>query len=91
MNTIYYYKVIDENDNILGVGTSLNLRYYNEKTNRLVHEFESLAQYICVNETIYRVEMLPNEHSSQKGKYPTARMRIISEENYNKLKKIYNS
>lgn len=87
MNTIYYYKVIDENDKVLGVGTSLNLRYYNEKTNRLVHEFESLAQYICVNDTIYRIEMLPNEHPSQKGKYPTARMRLISEETYNKLKK----
>ena len=85
MNTIYYYKIIDENNKVLGVGTSLNLRYYNEKTNRLVHEFESLAQYICVNDTVYRIEMLPNEHPSQKGKYPTARMRIISEENYRKL------
>ena len=85
MDTIYYYKVIDENDKVLGVGTSLDLRYYSEKTNRLVHKFESLAQYICVNDITYRIEMLNNEHPSQKGKYPTARMRIISEENYRKL------
>ena len=86
MNTIYYYKVIDDNDNVLGVGTSLDLRYYSEKTNRMVHKFESLAQYIRVNDSLYRIEMLNNEHPTMVGKYPIARMRIISQENYEKLK-----
>ena len=82
---MYYYKVYNKSNNLLGTGTSLSLCYYSEKTNRLVHKYESLAQYICVNDITYRIEMLNNEHPSQKGKYPIARMRIISEENYRKL------
>lgn len=81
-----YYKVFNEIENqVIGVGTSANLCGYSEKTNRLVHTSESLAQYICVNDLIYRIEMLNREHPSQKGKYPIAQMSIITKDEYEKL------
>ena len=83
---MYYYKVFDLNDKMLGVCSSLDLYYYSEKTNRFVHEFESLAQYVCVNDSFYRVEAMNDENLSQRGKYPIAYMNIITQDEYEKLK-----
>ena len=43
---MYYYKVFDLNDKMLGVCSSLDLYYYSEKTNRLVHEYEKLKPHL---------------------------------------------
>lgn len=83
---MYYYRVESLDGKLIGVGSSLDLYYYSEKTNRLVHEFESLAQYICVNDSIYRIEVLNDENPSQQGKYPIAQMSIITKNEYDKLK-----
>jgi hypothetical protein len=88
MNKTYFYKVIDRDSNYIGVGSSDSLCKYNEKYQKMILASESSAQYIIVNGQIYRIPWLNPENQTIAGKYPMARMFIISEEEYNNLRKI---
>lgn len=83
---IYFYKVLDLEDKPLGIVTSHALRYYNERNNRMLCCLESLAQYICVNDSFYRVNMLNPECEKMKGIYPEAQIIRVSKEEYENFK-----
>ena len=53
---IYYYKVLDLNDNLIGYANSYSLRYYNEISKIILNCTEKLGQYVCVNDIFYRVK-----------------------------------
>jgi hypothetical protein len=79
---MYYYKVLDLQGQEIGLINSYSLLYYNETSQLMLNCFEDQAQYVCINNTIYRVPWLHNESAAMKGKYPTAHMRIIEQEEY---------
>ena len=68
---MFYYKILDLNNNILGYATSHNLGYYSESANMLLSCTEEFAQYVSFK-----------EHISMKGKYPEIQMDISSYEEY---------
>ena len=79
---MFYYKILDLNNNILGYVTSYNLGYYSQSANMLLSCTEEFAQYVSFNQQIYRVPWLHREHISMKGKYPEIQMDISSHEEY---------
>ena len=81
---MYYYKVLDENNQVLGYGTTQNLCYYNRGAKRLISCREDVGQYICINNTIYRIPWLHQEDELCKNKYPKAFMESIPYEEYKK-------
>lgn len=81
---IYYYKVLDLNDNLIGYANSYSLRYYNEISKIILNCTEKLGQYVCVNDIFYRVKWLQKESLELEGKYPEAKMFLVSKEEYEK-------
>ena len=81
---VYYYKVFDENENIIDFVNSFDLRYgFN---GRIYSCLEAKAQYVYANEKVYRIGWLNPENPEMKGKYPLAFMEICSKEDYKKYK-----
>ena len=90
-NKFYYYKVIDrDTEELIGVGTSGSLCKYNEKYHKMILASESSAQYIIINDQVYRIPWLNAESEFVVGKYPVARILIITKEEYEKLRKLAN-
>ena len=79
---VYFYKVSQPNGELIGFARSADLRYI--KNNKILCCLESLAQYVCVNEILYRVGWLNPENEDDKGFYPLALMEPISKEEYEK-------
>lgn len=79
---MFYYKVYDE-DKFLGVATSLHLRYYSPKVQRILCCREEGAQYIRLdNDQLYRVYCFADECAEMRGKYPDASLRMATKEEY---------
>lgn len=80
-----YYKVVADNI-VIGVGTTKDLREVQRKHNILIMSDEDHAQYIQLEEQLYRDDwfapVLPNSSYS----YTPASITAIPEENYNALK-----
>ena len=83
---MYFYKVSNLNNEVIGAITSLDLRYFNTKVNRILCCDEKLAQYICLNDLLYRAAGAIEEPSHLKNKYPEVHVTRISEEEYLELK-----
>lgn len=83
---IYYYKVTDLKGNLIGIVNSYALRYYSERNHRMLCCDESLAQYICVNDSFYRVQMFYDESPSMIGIYPEAYVELTTKEEYEKYR-----
>ena len=83
---MFYYKVLDLNEGVMGAITSFDLRYFNDEVKRMLCCNEKLAQYIYLNDSFYRVESFNNELPYMQNKYPEVLVRTISEEEYFELK-----
>lgn len=83
---MFYYKVLDLNEEVMGTITSFDLRYFNDEVKRMLCCNEKLAQYIYLNDSFYRVESFNNELPYMQNKYPEVLVRTISEEEYFELK-----
>ena len=81
---IYYYKVLDKEENLIDKVSSYNLRYSDNK--EIYACLESQAQYVYAGGSIYRIGWLQPEEPEMKGKFPVALMSLISEEEYLKYK-----
>ena len=86
---IYYYKVSDLNDQMLGCVTSHSLRHYNEGVNRILTCKEDLGQYIYFNDAYYRIPWLHRESDKVNYNFPQLQMEIITQEEYEKYMKEY--
>lgn len=83
-----YYKVFDLNYNPLGIITSNSFRMIHPQTKRMLCCQEREAQYLYLNNSFYRAEILNTELPDMKNKYPEVYLRQISEEEYkNELEK----
>ena len=79
---MFYYKVYDE-DKFLGVATSLHLRYYSPKIQRILCCHEEGAQYVRLdNEQLYHIYCFADECAEMRGKYPDARLCMATKEEY---------
>ena len=83
---MFYYKVLNLNEEGMGAITSFDLRYFNDEVKRMLCCNEKLAQYIYLNDSFYRVESFNNELPYMQNKYPEVLVRTISEEEYFELK-----
>ena len=83
---MFYYKVLDLNEGVMGAITSFDLRYFNDEVKRMLCCNEKLAQYIYLNDSFYRVESFNNELPYMQNKYPEVLVRTISEKEYFELK-----
>ena len=83
---MFYYKVLNLNEEVMGAITSFDLRYFNDEVKRMLCCNEKLAQYIYLNDSFYRVESFNNELPYMQNKYPEVLVRTISEEEYFELK-----
>ena len=80
---MFYYKVLDEQENILGVVNSLHLRYYNPNSKKILCCDEKKAQYVRLDdEHLYHVYWFQPECEEMKGKYPDAQLHMSTEEEY---------
>ena len=84
---MYYYKILDLQGQEIGLVNSCSLLYYNEVSQIMLNCFEDKAQYVCINNIIYRIPWLNKESMEMKNKYPKAQMRIIEKEEYEKYMK----
>ena len=82
---IYYYKILDMNNNVIGAASSYALRYYDEKAKMILCCRENLAQYIYYDGTFYRIGWLNPENDIMKNTYPEAQALVISEEEFNQI------
>ena len=79
---MYYYKVFDENEQLLGVASSLHLRYYNPKVGKMLCCHEDKAQFIYLDdEHIYRV-YFTNEENEMTDKFSPVNLHMATEEEY---------
>ena len=85
---MFYYKVSTEENEIIGIATSADLRYASKK-GKMLCCLEDKAQYVRVKDSVYRIGWLNKERLELRGKYPLALMMLISKEEYNKLYKQY--
>lgn len=83
---MFYYKVLNLNEEVMGAITSFDLRYFNDEVKRMLCCNEKLAQYIYLNDSFYRVESFNNELPYMQNTYPEVLVRTISEEEYFELK-----
>ena len=81
---IYYYKVIDIDNNLIDKVNSFDLRYFDN--GQICSCLEPQAQYVYAGGSIYRIGWLNAEDDSVKGTFPIARMSLISEDEYRKYK-----
>lgn len=79
-----YFKVICDST-FIGVGTTNDLRKVQEKHNILVFADESDAQYISIDDVLYRANWF-TPVTSDKFEYVTATITTIEEEEYESLK-----
>lgn len=80
---MFYYKVSDENDNFLGVVSSLHLRYYHPVSKRILCCNEEQAQYVRLdNQHLYRIYWFKPECAEMRGKYPDAHLCLATKEEY---------
>lgn len=78
-----FYKVIMDEE-FIGIGTSLNLRKYQEKHDIPLICDETEVQYIQINEELYHAMWMVPE--TIKGLYPTAEVIEIDEQEYEAIK-----
>ena len=85
-----YYNLYNANNELLGVVTSLHLRYYNPESKMILCCNEEKAQYARLNDSqLYRVHWFNDECPEMIGKYPDARLTLSNKEEYNAyMKKI---
>lgn len=78
-----YYKIIKNNE-FIGIGTSYELRKYQQKHNILLVADDNTAQYIQVKDKLYRDDWfkLLNTNSIE---YEIANISVISEDEYKQL------
>jgi hypothetical protein len=82
---IFYYKLIKEDDNTeLGFINSLNFRYYNEKSKKILCCTEEKAQYVAFNNQYYRVNSFKEASKSFKKEFPDVIVLLASQEEYEK-------
>ena len=79
---MYYYNLYNEQEKLLGVISSLHLRYFNPKNKLILCCNEEKAQYASLNDKIYLVEWFRPEPKELKGKYPLALLEVITKEDY---------
>lgn len=80
---MFYYKVYNtNNENFIGIANSLDLRYYNLRSKKLLCCTENLAQYIVCKGQIYRIHWFQDEFEEMKNTYPSANLELISREEY---------
>lgn len=80
MHCYQVYRKTD--DQLLGVATSFNFRYYNPKSKKILKCQEDLAQYIEIDYQLYTIGWFQPEVKEMEGKYPMASLEIISKEKY---------
>ena len=78
----YFYKLIDNNENIVGYISSLDFRYYNEISKKILCCTEDLAQYAMYNNQLYRTYTFNNFENNYKKEYKEVAALLISEEEY---------
>ena len=81
---MFYYKVLDNNDNLIDIVNSYDLRYWHK--GRIFSCLEPQAQYIYAANKLYRVGWLNVESPEVAGRYPLAQMAICTKEEYEKYK-----
>ena len=78
-----YYNLYNINDELLGVVTSLHLRYYNPISKRILCCDEKDAQYVRLNDDqLYRIYWFKDEYPEMIGKYPDARLTLSDKQSY---------
>ena len=77
-----YYRIFNKDKNTIGFITSLDFRYYNAKNKRILCCQEAEAQYVYVDNFIYRINMLNTESEEIRGRYPEAFISLATEEEY---------
>lgn len=77
-----YYKLYDEQQNFLGVVSSLHLRYYNPKNKLILCCDEDKAQYVRFEGKLYLVYWFNSEPEELKGKYAPALLDMATKEEY---------
>lgn len=84
---IFYYQLFDDDNNFLGFATTFDLRYYNEVSDNVLCCNETLAQYIMLNNKMYRVHLFQEEPKKFKNKYPSVRVQLSTQAEYEKYMK----
>lgn len=79
---MFYYKILDEQNNFLGVASSLHLRYYNPISKQILCCNENKAQYIRLGNQLYHIYWFEQECEEMKGKYPDACLNMATREEY---------
>lgn len=81
-----FYKIIDiKNNKFIGVGNTLNLRYFQQKHKIIIQCKEDKAQYVEYNGELYRDYWMPSINNININ-YNLANIIEIEEEEYNNLK-----
>lgn len=78
-----YYKIIKNNE-FIGIGTSYELRKYQQKHNILLVADDNTAQYIQVKDKLYRDDWFKLLNTSS-IEYEIANISVISEDEYKQL------
>lgn len=86
---MFYYKVLNLNEEVMGAITSFDLRYFNDEVKRMLCCDEKLAQYIYLNDLFYRVETFNDELPYMEHTYPEVLVRTITEQEYISFKEQY--
>lgn len=81
---MHYYNLYDEQEQFLGVISSLHLRYFNPKNKLILCCNEEKAQYASLNNKLYLVEWFRPEPKELKGQYPLALLGLTTREEYEK-------
>jgi phenolic acid decarboxylase len=84
---MFYYKVLDMDNELLGYGTSSNLIYYNKHSKLLLGCSEDRFQYIQLPTGIYRISWFLPEDADIKGRFPQADAFVVSQEEYERYMK----
>ena len=77
-----YYKLYDEQQNFLGVVSSLHLRYYNPNNGLILCCDEDKAQYVRFEGELYLVYWFNSEPVELKGKYTPVLLDMATKEEY---------
>lgn len=81
---IFYYQLINENNEFLGLATTYDLRYYNEISDSILCCNETLAQFIIFEDKLYRVHLFQEEPKQLKNKYPSVSVKLSTQAEYEK-------
>jgi hypothetical protein len=83
---IFYYKLFkEENNEFLGVASSLDLVYYNIKSNMFLRCLEKDAQYIGLNGQLYKTFLFQKE--KKVFNFPSVFLKMATKEEHQEFLK----